>query len=232
MAKISQTLIKYYVRIIAYLVFFSASLFFSAGRFDWTMGWFYIVLNAISMIANSLILLLLHPDLLAERVKGVDRSNKKDWDRPLAGIMTFFGPIIICIISGFNLRMQWLPRFPFWLQVAGIFLAIIGCMISGWAIASNRFFYGFMRIAKEAGHSVSKHGAYKVVRHPGYLGAILVNLATPLILNSLWAFIPAAITILAVIIRTSLEDKTLLRELEGYLDYSTSVPFRLIPLIW
>jgi protein-S-isoprenylcysteine O-methyltransferase Ste14 len=232
MAKNSQTLIKYYVRIIAYLVFFSVSLFFSAGRIDWTMGWVYIAINAISMIANSLILLLLHPGLMTERVKGVDRKNKKDWDRPLAGIMTFFGPIIICVVSGFNLRMLWLPRLPFWLQVTGIVLAIIGCMISAWAIASNRFFYGFMRIAKEAGHSVSNHGAYRIVRHPGYLGAILVNLATPLILNSLWAFIPATITIVAVIIRTSLEDKTLLRALEGYLDYSKKVPFRLMPLIW
>lgn len=89
-----------------------------------------------------------------------------------------------------------------------------------------------MRIAKEAGHSVSDHGAYRIVRHPGYLGAILVNLATPLVLNSLWAFIPATLTILAIIIRTSLEDKTLLRELDGYLDYSNKVPFRLIPLIW
>lgn len=232
MAKNSQTLIKYYVRIIAYLVIFSSSLFLPAGRFDWTMGWVYIVINAISMIANSLILMLLHPELMAERVKRVDRKNKKDWDRPLAGIMTFLGPIIICIISGFNLRMSWLPRLPFWLQVTGIALAITGCVISAWAIANNRFFYGFMRIAKEAGHSVSDHGAYRIVRHPGYLGAILVNLATPLILNSLWAFIPATLTILAIIIRTSLEDKTLLRELDGYLDYSNKVPFRLIPLIW
>lgn len=106
MAKNSQTLIKYYVRIIAYLVIFSSSLFLPAGRFDWTMGWVYIVINAISMIANSLILMLLHPELMAERVKRVDRKNKKDWDRPLAGIMTFLGPIIICIISGFNLRMS------------------------------------------------------------------------------------------------------------------------------
>ena len=232
MATKSQTLISYYVRIFVYLIIFSVSLFLSAGRFDWTMGWVYIVINAISMIANSLILLLLHPGLMAERVKRVDRSNKKDWDRPLAGIMTFIGPIIICIVAGFALRMEWLPMLPFWLQITGIALAIIGCVISGWAIASNKFFFGFMRVAKEAGHSVSNHGAYRVVRHPGYLGAILVNLATPLILNSLWAFIPAALTILAVIIRTSLEDNALVRDLEGYLDYSKKVPFRLIPLIW
>ncbi|GAJ20372.1 unnamed protein product, partial [marine sediment metagenome] len=34
------------------------------------------------------------------------------------------------------------------------------------------------------------------------------------------------------IIRTSLEDKTLKNELDGYLEYSNKVKYKLMPFIW
>jgi protein-S-isoprenylcysteine O-methyltransferase Ste14 len=181
------------------------------------------------MFANSLILLLRNPGLFQERV---DRKGKRDLDRILAGIMSFFGPISICIVSGFNFRYQWPPQIPFIGQITGIVLVILGCMFAAWAVASNKFFYGFLRIAREAGHSVCDDGAYRLVRHPAYLGAIIIDLATPLVLNSAWAFIPAIITTLAIFIRTKLEDGALQRDLEGYQIYARRVRRRLIPFTW
>ena len=69
-------------------------------------------------------------------------------------------------------------------------------------MASNKFFYGVLRIAQEKGHTVCASGPYQYVRHPGYLGAILFDLATPLILNSAWAFVPAILTVCAIVVRT------------------------------
>jgi len=34
------------------------------------------------------------------------------------------------------------------------------------------------------------------------------------------------------LIRTSLEDKTLVNELDGYIDYTRKTHYKLIPLIW
>jgi protein-S-isoprenylcysteine O-methyltransferase Ste14 len=48
----------------------------------------------------------------------------------------------------------------------------------------------------------------------------------------LWAFVPAILTIIAFVIRTALEDKTLQKELDGYSDYVKQVRYRLIPGIW
>lgn len=229
MEKMTKTVIRNYVKIIIYLTFFGTCLFLPAGQIDWQMGWVYLLINAVSMIINSVILQKLHPRLLVDRVNA---KTKKGWDRALAGIMTFIGPISICIVSGFSFRNQWIPQMPFYYQIAGIILIVLGCTVSAWAIASNKFFFGFMRIAKEESHSVCDKGAYKIVRHPGYLGAFLVTLATPLLLNSVWAFIPAAITVISIFFRTFLEDKSLIKNLDGYLDYTRKVRFRLIPPIW
>ena len=75
-------------------------------------------------------------------------------------------------------------------------------------------------------------GPYKYMRHPGYVGFIVINLATPLVLGSLWALIPGAIIAVLFIIRTALEDSTLQKELEGYKEYVEKVKYRLIPGIW
>ena len=229
MKPLTRAIIRYNVQIGIYLAFFAASLFLPAGQINWKMGCIYLVIIALSMFANSLILLLRNARLFQERV---DRKGKRDFDRILAGIMSFFGPISICIVSGFNFRYQWPPQIPFIGQITGIVLVILGCMLAAWAVASNKFFYGFLRIAREAGHTVCADGAYRLVRHPAYLGAIIIDLATPLALNSAWAFIPAIITTLAIFIRTKLEDVALQRNLEGYQVYARRVRRRLIPFTW
>jgi protein-S-isoprenylcysteine O-methyltransferase Ste14 len=70
------------------------------------------------------------------------------------------------------------------------------------------------------------------VRHPGYLGAIIFYLAAPLLLGSLWAYISVGVYVIVVLIRTSLEDRTLQEELDGYQAYTQAVRYRLVPGIW
>jgi protein-S-isoprenylcysteine O-methyltransferase Ste14 len=47
-----------------------------------------------------------------------------------------------------------------------------------------------------------------------------------------FALIPATLAVAVLVVRTSLEDKTLHRELPGYADYATEVPHRLLPGLW
>jgi protein-S-isoprenylcysteine O-methyltransferase Ste14 len=89
-----------------------------------------------------------------------------------------------------------------------------------------------VRVEKERGHNVASSGPYQAVRHPGYVGAIIFNLAVPLLLDSLWAFIPAVVIVLVLILRTALEDRFLMDELPGYSSYAQQVRYRLIPGIW
>jgi protein-S-isoprenylcysteine O-methyltransferase Ste14 len=70
------------------------------------------------------------------------------------------------------------------------------------------------------------------VRHPGYLGTILLHWGAPFMLNSLWALIPAAMITLVLVVRTLLEDRTLHAELPGYQEYAERVRYRLLPGVW
>ena len=51
-------------------------------------------------------------------------------------------------------------------------------------------------------------------------------------LGSWWAYIPAGVTVLGLVVRTSLEDRMLREELEGYEAYAERVPYRLVPHVW
>ena len=65
-------------------------------------------------------------------------------------------------------------------------------------------------------------------RPPAYKSCVL---AQPLLLGSLWALVPAIATVALLVLRTSLEDRTLQKELAGYTDYAQQVRCRLLPLV-
>ena len=89
-----------------------------------------------------------------------------------------------------------------------------------------------VRIQTDRGHKVVSSGPYRWMRHPGYAGALLTYLATPFWLDSRWTFLPVIFIAIVLGIRTSLEDKTLQAELEGYREYARRVRYRLLPGIW
>ncbi len=99
-------------------------------------------------------------------------------------------------------------------------------------MAANKFFAATVRIQTDRGHTVAEGGPYRFVRHPGYAGAAAFVVALALMLGSLWALIPAAVALAAVIERTALEDRTLRRELAGYEAYARKTRYRLVPGVW
>jgi protein-S-isoprenylcysteine O-methyltransferase Ste14 len=89
-----------------------------------------------------------------------------------------------------------------------------------------------VRIQKERGHVVCDTGLYKLIRHPGYLGMAISLMGLPLLTSSFWSIIPTALAIILMLVRTSLEDKTLQNELDGYIEYTLKTRYRLIPFVW
>ena len=111
-------------------------------------------------------------------------------------------------------------------------VAVPGYLLSIWAARVNKFYSRFVRIQKERGHTVVSAGPYRYVRHPGYAGLVIFYLAASLALGSLWALIRNGLMSLLLVIRTVLEDRTLLEELDGYKEYAGRVRYRLLPGIW
>lgn len=206
----------------------SLSLFGSSGRFDWWNAWVLLGLNFAASVA-TMALLWHNTELLDERRKV---KAGKSWDKAIVAVVVFLGPVATWIIAGLDARFHWSNRFPYWAFLAGVTIAVLAAALIAWAMQSNRFFSSVVRIQKDRGHVVVATGPYQFVRHPGYAGMSAFTLATPLILDSWWAFVPAAATGAIWVLRTVLEDRTLHNELDGYADYARKVKFKLLPSVW
>jgi protein-S-isoprenylcysteine O-methyltransferase Ste14 len=121
---------------------------------------------------------------------------------------------------------------PDWLVGLAYIALLAGIALTGWAQAVNPFFEPGVRIQSERHQRVVDAGPYRFVRHPGYLSALLLFFGMALSLASFWAVIPAAFAAAILVLRTSLEDRLLQTELQGYEAYSQRVRWKLIPGIW
>jgi protein-S-isoprenylcysteine O-methyltransferase Ste14 len=210
---------------------FAAILFLSSGRLDWWFAWAYLGIFVAGVSVNSFVLLRTHPELIAERARQFTPETQK-WDRVLATLWGLFSTLVSPLVAALDVRFGWSPHLPLIVQLAAMLFHMFGSAFSGWALVSNAFFAGTVRVQTERGHAVASTGPYHIVRHPGYAGWIVSGLATPLMLGSLWALVPAALGQGALVFRTALEDQTLREELPGYGDYARRVHHRLVPGIW
>ncbi len=226
---LTRGILKRGLQVAIQMLLTAAILFISSGRLDWWMAWVYVSIQVVGVSVNSAVLMRINPELIAERAKV--REFTKRWDRILATLWGLLS-LVALLIAGLDMRFGWSPKISPAVQVAALVLVVLGFSFSSWAIVSNAFFAGPVRIQEERGHAVCSSGPYRFVRHPGYAGWILSGIAMPVMLGSLWALIPAALAALFLVARTSLEDKTLQEELKGYEEYARDVHYRLVPGLW
>jgi protein-S-isoprenylcysteine O-methyltransferase Ste14 len=209
---------------------FGLILFVSAGTMKWPMAWVYLAIYLLFDIATALLVAPRHPELLIERTKL--GANTKAWDKILVRLAAGYGPFAIWIVSGLQYRYGWLPEIPLPWQWIAAGITAIGFAIVAWAMWANAFFAVTARLQPERGQTVASGGPYAIIRHPGYLGAAIFNLATAAMLGSAWGLIPGVITVGLFVLRTSLEDRMLQAELAGYREYTQQTRWRLLPGVW
>jgi protein-S-isoprenylcysteine O-methyltransferase Ste14 len=174
----------------------------------------------------------LSPDTLKERARFASVGGVQPGDRALVLIVAMIGPMTVLLVAGLDHRFGWSGPVAAWVQAAAVGCALAGAAIATWAMAANPFFSAVARIQADRGHRVISAGPYRWVRHPGYSSSILATFAIPLLLASLWGLVPAALTALAIIIRTAREDRMLRHGLRGYEAYAATTRWRLVPGIW
>jgi protein-S-isoprenylcysteine O-methyltransferase Ste14 len=224
-----KLLIRYAVRESMGVVIMAVALFWSAGTMNWWAAWAALVVMLAWSIATAVVILRFNPDLLAERLG--PRPGAKPWD---TAIMSLLGLTQLAryIVAGLDQRYGWTGGLPFAAQMVALVVCVLGYALVVWATASNAFFSQIVRIQPERGHAVVTGGPYRTVRHPAYLGAILFELAVPVLLASWSALLISSLSAILLILRTALEDRTLQAELSGYMDFARQVPYRLLPGIW
>lgn len=206
-------------------------LFVSSGRLNWGMAWIYIGMTTAFTAVSRILMLRIHPDLAIERAHFSDKSDIKPWDKVLMPLGIIVATAML-IVAGLDRRFEWSPDLPLLIHITAFVISALGFSLSTWATVVNRFFSSGVRIQLDRSHTVVESGPYHLIRHPGYAGTVVSSLATPLLLGSFWALVPASLAVCQLIIRTAMEDRTLQEELEGYRDYAARVRYRLLPGVW
>lgn len=201
--------------------------FLAAGSVAWVDGWAFVLLWALAITIPNLALARWNPGLLRRRARGLAQSPR--YERVLKAIYT---PLILVLpaVAGLDaVRFGWSEQSR-WLTLPGVTLLVAGAALQVWTMLTNTHYEAGMRIQR--GHAVVRVGPYRVVRHPGYLAAIIQTAGAPLVLRSAWAWLPVVGIAAVLVARVAFEDRALRDQLDGYPAYARQVRFRLVPGIW
>ncbi len=215
-----------------YILLFPVLLLLLSGDIFWPAGWIFSIWFILLCFSTILYLYRKDPALLAERYKKPGAGNEERWDRYVVYglVIGFIFWIIVMPLDA--KRFAWSPEFPLWLNVLG------GAGLAGSfflffrSFTDNTFLSPLVRIQYDRMQRVVSTGVYGFVRHPMYLGGILMFLGAPLLLGSIYGVLAGLALTVLLVARILGEEKMLNRDLEGYRKYTQHVRYRLIPYIW
>jgi len=172
-------------------------------------------------------------DLLTEKQKTVlerrinlrEKESQQQW----IIVLSTFLILAIFLIPGFDKRFGW-PNVPDWFSVMANLLVLAGYLVFVLTVKTNEF--ASRNVAGEDGQKVISSGVYAIVRHPMYLAMTIIFLFSPIVLASFWAIIPAILFPFILAKRLLNEEKILVKESDGYVEYANIVKYRLIPGLW
>jgi protein-S-isoprenylcysteine O-methyltransferase Ste14 len=116
------------------------------------------------------------------------------------------------------------------LIISGFTVLIIGTAFRMIAIISLRNNFSMVIESKDTGHLVVT-GIYKYIRHPMYLGVLLISISGSIMFSCLICWVLVIMTIIAILIRIKKEELFLSEHFNEYHDYAKN-SFRLIPMIY
>lgn len=205
------------------------SLLAAAGTLRWWRGYAALAVVAAVAVANNAWVRRHNPEL--PRVRRSVGAGTKKWDLWWLGAFWFMVLAVLVVGALDGTRFGWAPAGWAWFP-AGVAVFGAGMALSAWAMGQNPFFEGTVRIQTDRGQRVIDTGPYAYLRHPGYLGLMLIVDGLPWMLGSWWALAPALLASAWLVVRTHLEDAMLRRELPGYEAYAARVRGRLLPRPW
>jgi protein-S-isoprenylcysteine O-methyltransferase Ste14 len=197
----------------------------------WMEGWIYAGIVFLAAAISRGLVAKRNPELIADRGSMRGPQAAKTWDKVIMPVHAFM-PVVSLVLAGMDRAAGSEPGYPLWVRALALIVMLPAAGFGSWAMVENRFFALTVGIQRERGHTVVSTGPYCIVRHPGYAGSLFINLATPFLLDSVWALIPMIVLGVVIIVRTALEDKMLIQDLPGYREYAQKVRFRLVPGVW
>lgn len=213
------------VRFLGAILVLSALFFLPAGTFAYREAWVYLAILFIPMLFVFFYLLNNDPELLARRMK----TREKESEQKLIIKLSFIPFLLAFLLPGFDKRLGW-SNVPVGMVVMADILVVLGYGMVFLVFRENRYASRVVEVEQE--QTVISSGPYAMIRHPMYLGSLLLYILSPLALGSYWAMIPAILIIPVIVARIRNEESVLARDLSGYQEYMQKTRYRLIPGVW
>lgn len=200
-------------------------LFLPAGTLAYWEAWVYLGILLIPMVFVMFYLLKNEPDLLERRM----RLREKQAEQKRIIKLSYLYFLLAFMLPGLDHRFGW-SDVPVAVVLFADAMVLLGYGLCILVFMQNRYASRIVEVEKE--QTVITTGVYASVRHPMYLGVILMYLCSPLALGSYWAMLPTFLIIPILVARIRNEESVLARELKGYPEYMQKTQYRLIPGIW
>lgn len=220
--------IKAFAGILQLFIVFGLTIFLPAWTFDYWQAWIVVAVFFGCTLAVTVYLMKNDPKLLERRVKaGVGNEQERSQNI----IQAFAGAAFIAlfVVSALDHRFGW-STVSGYLVALGDILVALGFYLVFLVFKENSFASGTIEIGDD--QKVVTTGPYALVRHPMYIGALVMLVGVPPALGSLWGLLAIVPMTLVLVWRLLDEEKFLARNLAGYSDYQSKVRYHLLPLIW
>jgi protein-S-isoprenylcysteine O-methyltransferase Ste14 len=224
-AKLKRRIILVFLVTIVMLGLF---LFVPAGSLNFWQAWVYSIVFFVSSATITLYIWKNDPALL-ERRSEIGVVEEKEKTQKFIQGFAYIGFILILVIPALDHRFSW-SNVPYFIVILGDILVIAGLYLYFLVLKENTFASTTIEITTD--QKVITTGPYSLVRHPMYLGALIMLFGTPLALGSWWGLIVLVLYVFALVTRIRDEEKFLSKNLQGYDEYRQKVRYRLIPLLW
>ncbi len=177
------------------------------------------------MAVFGVTLLIKAPDVLARRMQSSEPDKTQRAVVAISALMF----IAAFVLAGLTYRFAW-PGVTLGVVIAGVVVMLIGYAMFAAVILQNAYAARVVDIYEN--HKIITTGLYALVRHPMYTASILLFLAIPFALGSWIAALPMLLYPFLITRRIKNEEALLVRELDGYAEYTPNVKYRLLPLVW
>jgi protein-S-isoprenylcysteine O-methyltransferase Ste14 len=203
-------------------------LFLPAWTLDYWQAWVFIVVFMTSANAIGVYLSLKDPELLERRKKGGPAAEQNTAQKIIISF-AILGNIALLVFCALDHRFGWSPVPPA-VALAGDALVALGFLIDFFVFRENS--YGGSTVETFEDQKVISTGPYALVRHPMYVGVLVMIIGVPLALGSWWGLAVVALIMPVLIWRILDEEKLLKKDLPGYREYTQKVRHRLVPYLW
>jgi protein-S-isoprenylcysteine O-methyltransferase Ste14 len=210
------------------ILFFGLMLFWPAGTFDYWQAWVFIAVFVVATMVPTIYLAVKYPDALRRRTRSGPFAETRVVQK-LINIGIILAVVAAGVVGGLDHRFGW-SAVPIAVVVLGNALVVIGLSIAELVVIQNN--YAAATITVEKDQPVVSTGLYGLVRHPMYVGALIMMVGMPLALASYWALLTIIPGVLVFAARITDEEKALRQDLDGYEEYTEKVHYRLVPGVW